>query len=56
MSHSLSANLQRRVDRMPPHQQAAIAAYREALNSRRDWIDAVLAAVEAAACRAEPVK
>ena len=50
MAKPLTGALQRRFNEYPPHVQAAITAYREAINAvskRADWMDAVAAATEA---------
>jgi len=47
----LTSNLRRKFERLTPRQQAAIAAYRDALNARADWMEAVLAALDAADLR-----
>ena len=47
MSAPLTGALQRRFDEYPPHIQAAITAYRDALNQRTDWMYAVAVATEA---------
>lgn len=44
----LSGNLQAKFNRLTPRQQAAVSAYRDALNNGDTWIDAVCAAVDAA--------
>ena len=44
----LTSNLRHKFEKLTPRQQAAITAYRDALNSRADWMEAVLAALDAA--------
>ena len=48
MTTPFTGALQRKFDAYPPHIQAAITAYRHALNERNDWMEAVAAAAEMA--------
>lgn len=48
---ALSPNLHQKYERLTSRQQAAVSAYRDALNSRADWIEAVCAALDAADIR-----
>lgn len=46
-SMRLSSALQRKFDAAPPHVQAGLIAYRNALKVRRDWLHAVTDAINA---------
>ena len=48
MTTPFTGALQRKFDAYPPHIQAAITAYRHALNERNDWMEAVAYAADAA--------
>lgn len=48
MSKSLTGAISKKISSMPPHIQAGILAYRDALNSRKDWHAAIAAAIDAA--------
>lgn len=52
--NTMTSALQRRFDALTPRQQAAVTAYRKALNQRNDWLDAMVAAVDAADGAPEP--
>jgi len=44
---NLTSALKRKFADLTPRKQAAVTAYREALNRRADWMDAVCAVVDA---------